>query len=340
MQEAIAARDAELEAARREVESLRGELQAAAERAQTEQEARESEQQAARTRELKHAAELDRLRARNRELSAHAEAASAQAARNSRASEAAAAATSLAATVEGELVLLLERVHAARVETDASLKALDGYGGPLGGPHTHAHASAMLRSPPRSRPPPSSSQHKLGADAPHLSLPPIADADEERHARGRGSPPDSQHMPLRARVEWVESAAGGEDDCDDGDACSAGEGGEGGETYTRRANSSAPFDTLSQASLNTDDGRLTFTNSEYTQHLGALSDQEDENAHPNQHGSPRSSVSAGGGGGGHVEPLTLPPATQQLARRGGTLGEQHGRSGGGRAQAGAPSSDT
>ena len=173
-----------------------------------------------------------------------------------RAASAAATSCTLASTVEGELVMLLERVHAARVEADAASKA-----------------------------PPLRSSHK--SDAP-LSLPAVAEG-------GRGGWEDGP-APLRARVEWLESAV------------DAGEE-EAGEDDTRRANSSAPFDSLSQASLNTDDGRLTYSNSEYTQHLGALSDQEDDqHATAGADASPRSSVSATERSTERqVEPLSLPP---------------------------------
>ena len=42
-----------------------------------------------------------------------------------------------------------------------------------------------------------------------------------------------------------------------------------------QANSTA-FDTMSNASLNTEDGAATYTNSEYTSHLAILSDDEED----------------------------------------------------------------
>jgi len=121
------------------------------------------------------------------------------------------------------------------------------------------------------------------------------DNDDEggASAGGHGSrsplkPPGAP--PSEAAVEWPDAAAGEEWPHADCDASSLGEDGGGLEATARKANSmSAAFDTLSVASLNTDDGRLTFTNSEYTTHLGGVmsegedeesteSDEEDEHA--------------------------------------------------------------
>lgn len=158
------------------------------------------------------------------------------------------------ASVEGDLAQLLERLRLARVQADV-----------MQSPGAGDHGDVM-RSPTRAR--------VLTGKATDGQLPPISDADEALLRHGVGG------------------ADGGVADGDtEGDSASVGEEErhrDHATDWTRRANSSAPFDTLSQASLNTDDGRLTYSNSEYTQHLGALSDQEEDGTGA---ASPRSSVS-------------------------------------------------
>ena len=63
---------------------------------------------------------------------------------------------------------------------------------------------------------------------------------------------ETNSYPERSRVSSVVS--------DDGD-------GDGDGINTRKANSTVGFDTMSNASLNTEDGAATYTNSEYTSHL-------------------------------------------------------------------------
>jgi hypothetical protein len=164
------------------------------------------------------------------------------------------------ASVEGDLAQLLERLRIARVQANA-----------MQSPGAGDHGDVM-RSPARAR--------ELAGKGNDAQLPPISDADEAL---------------LRHGVGGVGGADGGGADGDtEGDSASVGEEErhrDHGTDWTRRANSSAPFDTLSQASLNTDDGRLTYSNSEYTQHLGALSDQEEDAPYGTGAASPRSSVS-------------------------------------------------
>ena len=159
------------------------------------------------------------------------------------------AAVSLA-SVEGDLAQLLERLRTARVQAD--------------GMQSQGDHGDVTRSPTRAR--------VLASKGTDGQLPPISAADEA----------------------WLRHGAGGADGGNDteGDSASVGEEERHRDhttDWTRRANSSVPFDTLSQASLNTDDGRLTYSNSEYTQHLGALSDQEEDPS--GAAASPRSSVS-------------------------------------------------
>jgi hypothetical protein len=99
--------------------------------------------------------------------------------------------------------------------------------------------------------------------------------------------------PSEAAVEWPDAATGEEWPHADCDASSVDDGG-GPEATARKANStSAAFDTLSVASLNTDDGRLTYANSEYTTHLGGVESDDGD-------GEDRDAASEHAGGEGSV----------------------------------------
>jgi len=271
------------------IEALRAELHAAAERALAEQEAREREHAATlRVRD----AELERLRRANKDLSV-------QLARRGGSADPAVGVASSLASVEGDLALLLERVRVARVAFTGN-ESSAGFAKSPGGAVAADNRAEGTRSPPRSR-----AAKTDGNSA--QQLPPILDADE---------------AALREASSHSLGGGDGENDTE-GDSASVGEEERHG-TWTRRANSSAPFDTLSQASLNTDDGRFTYSNSEYTTHLGALSDQDDGtddgNAAGLAHLSPRSSASVPNTGSVHAPPslqLDAHPLTvQQQSNRG------------------------